>query len=202
MNGNKSELRKHLRKVRRGLTQEQQASAALNLLTQLKTIEAFQGAQKIAMYLANDGEIDPVEVMKWAWTHGKCCYVPIVVQEQSNSLLFAEVTDQTKYVNNRYNIPEPVVDKALMITAAQLDLVLLPLVGFDDQGSRIGMGGGFYDTTFEFVRTEKTRAPTLIGIAHEVQHVSRIDAERWDIPLSTVVTDQRAYRTNVVPIHS
>ncbi len=55
------------------------------------------------------------------------------------------------------------------------------------------MGGGFYDTTFEFIRKEEVSRPVLIGIAHELQKVDRIMSESWDIPLERVVTDKSVY---------
>ena len=81
-----------------------------------------------------------------------------------------------------------------MIAPRELDLVLLPLVGFNRSGNRSGMGGGFYDTAFAFKKTRPRRLPRLIGLAHEIQLVENIDAEHWDIPLCAVVTDRRIYR--------
>ena len=199
MTGNKPILRKRLRAARRALNDDQRRQAAAGLLNRLLELAAFREAKHIAMYLTNDGEIDPCDVMQWAWEQGKRCYLPIVIQTNLNSLLFAPVTRSTQYVENRYGISEPVVEEHELIGGSELDLVLLPLVGFDNQGNRIGMGGGFYDTTFEFVREQAVSKPTMIGIAHELQRVDAIDAERWDIPLSTIVTDKGIYRANFSP---
>ena len=192
--GNKTGLRKQIRQARRRLTPTQQKAAAGDLLTQLKTVPEFHAAKRTGMYIANDGEIDLGDTMKWCWEQARRCYVPMIRQHNPGILLFAEVTENTCFVPNRFNIPEPCVTKDEMVSAEQLDLVLLPLVGFDMQGNRIGMGGGFYDTTFEFVTSAGDAGPTLIGIAHELQQVLSIDAESWDVPLSMVVTDSRTYR--------
>ena len=198
--GNKASLRKALRQARRSLSIEQQQQAAKGLLAQLQSLPAFPNYNKVALYLANDGEIDPREVMDWLQNNGKQSYVPMVQQQDGrNWLMFAEVKADTEFVNNHFGIAEPKVDVSEWISAAELDLVLLPLVGFDGRGNRIGMGGGFYDTTFEFVKDASAAdplapLPTLVGIAHEVQKVDTIDAESWDIPLSVVVTDQNLYR--------
>ncbi len=194
----KVELRKTIRDRRRSLSPEQQASAAQELLARLQTVPAFLAATKIALYLVNDGEIDPIEVMQWCWTHSKQAYVPIVVKEGKNILLFAPVNEQTKYVENRFGIREPLIEPEQTITAQGLDLVLMPLVAFDQKGNRLGMGGGFYDTTFAFLKkiSTKNRAierPQLIGIAHEIQKVDDIVVEQWDIPLTTVVTNKCVY---------
>ena len=94
-----------------------------------------------------------------------------------------------------FNLGRPVVESDQLRQGSELDLVLLPLVAFDQHGSRVGMGVGFYDTTFEFVREQKAPAPVLVGIAHEIQKVDTIESESWDVPLATVVTDQGVYHS-------
>ena len=192
---NKVILRKEMRERRRSLADHERCAAAKGLLANLASIGVLDAARCIALYLVNDGEIDPIEVMHWCWANQRLVYVPIVVQEKKNTLVFAPVSGNTEFRENRYGIPEPVVDTDQVIGPEDLDLVLLPLVAFDSMGNRLGMGGGFYDTTFEFVRGATGGVPTLVGIAHELQRVERIDSESWDIPLATVVTDQGIYRS-------
>lgn len=75
-----------------------------------------------------------------------------------------------------------------------LDLVLLPLVGFDDAGGRLGMGGGFYDRSLAYLaRRQNWRKPTLLGLAHECQKVDRLAQASWDVPLAGTVTDKQWY---------
>lgn len=199
--GGKSGLRKRLRLRRNALDRAHQERAAGNLAAQIKVLPAFRQSERIALYLANDGEIDPAGVLAWSLAHGKRCYAPIIVDAggnaRKNTLLFAEITTHTSFQNNRFGIAEPAVPFDQLLSARELDLVLLPLVGFDRRGNRIGMGGGFYDTTFAFKKTSSsnfTGLPRLVGLAHEIQRVENIDAERWDIPISAVVTDRRIYR--------
>jgi len=193
--GNKTELRKQLRRLRSSLNVQQQQLASKNLLTQLITLAEFTDAEKIAMYLAHDGEIDLAEIIRWSWRNSKHCYVPIVVHQEEKTLVFAEIDEHTEFVRNRFNIPEPVVNEEKTIAANELDLVLLPLVGYDLQGNRIGMGGGFYDITFKFIKSMPNGRPKLMGMAHERQKIDAISAESWDIPLYMVVTDECIYRT-------
>ena len=191
---NKSTTRKTIRDRRRSLSDEQQDRAAKGLLEQLLTITALQKAQSIAMYLVNDGEIDPVEVMQWCWVNDRSPYVPVIIADNGTTLLFAEIKEDTEFVENRFGIKEPVTAPEKLIAASALDLVLMPLVAFDSLGNRVGMGGGYYDTTFEFISSTAASKPDLIGIAHEIQKVEQIDAESWDIPLSLVVTDSATYQ--------
>ena len=187
---NKSEIRKLIRARRRSLTQTAQNQAARGLLEQLKVLPEFLTAERIAMYIANDGEIDPLNVMQWCWQNKKSCFVPVVFQEFNNSLRFAPVTESTKFHLNKFEIAEPVINESELQDPWQLDLVLMPLVAFDDRGNRVGMGGGFYDTTFEYLKKSLESKPRLVGVAHEIQRVENVEAEHWDIPLSTIVTDQ------------
>jgi 5-formyltetrahydrofolate cyclo-ligase len=158
-------------------------------------LDAFQRAQRIAMYLANDGEIDTREVIDRCYQEDKQAFLPVVQQSEGrNWLLFGALTPETKFEPNSLGIAEPVLDRQSLLPADALDLVLVPLVGFDNRGSRVGMGGGFYDTTFEFLHKNQVNRPRLVGVAHEIQRVERIEVESWDIPLPIVVTDRSIYR--------
>jgi 5-formyltetrahydrofolate cyclo-ligase len=80
------------------------------------------------------------------------------------------------------------------IDARWLDLVLMPLVGFDADGNRLGMGAGFYDRKFAFLRHRRAwRRPLLLGIAFDAQRVERFDAALHDVPLWGVVTERAVY---------
>lgn len=196
-------LRKTLRQQRNALDDAQQAQAARALVAQLTALPVFQSSRAVALYLANDGEIDPSGVMDFCQAHGKRCYVPILPASQKDSaqkdstpktLGFAEITPATRFRDNRFGIAEPICSADECLPGSALDLVLVPLVGFDRWGNRIGMGGGFYDATFAFKKTDPQRPPHLVGLAHELQRVEKIATENWDIPIDAVVTNQHVYR--------
>ena len=95
---------------------------------------------------------------------------------------------------NRFGIAEPRPNRARQRPLWALDLLLLPLVGFDEQGGRLGMGGGFYDRSLAY-RQRRTHllGPRLFGLAHECQKVACLPLASWDIPLHGVITAQRRY---------
>ncbi len=188
----KSRLRKEMRNKRRTVGAARQSVASAGLLDRLLSLVSFHSARIIAMYMANDGEIDPARAMQWCRENAKIPTVPIV-RGDSGTLVFAEITEHARFRENRFGIREPVITESRIFTARQLDLVLLPLVAFDRSGNRLGMGGGFYDRTFGFLANADAARPELVGVAHEMQKVNRIDAESWDIPLATVVTDKQVY---------
>jgi 5-formyltetrahydrofolate cyclo-ligase len=193
--GDKKRLRRELRDARRSLDDATQSRAAKGLLQQLLTLNSFHDARRIALYLANDGEIDPGEVTNWCQQQGREVYLPLVQRSEGrNWLLFGRLSRDTRFEPNNLGIPEPVLAPSDLLPADELDLVLVPLVGFDERGNRLGMGGGFYDTTFEFLERQQSERPRLVGVAHEIQRVDRIDTESWDIPLPVVVTDCRVLR--------
>lgn len=191
----KSTLRAQLRRRRRALDAAQQAQAARDLAAQLQQLPAFARARRIAFYLANDGEIDPAAALAAALERGAQCYAPVIA-DGDKILRFAEITARAEFRAGRFGIAEPVAAERDLLDAAALDLALLPLVGFDRRGNRIGMGGGFYDATFAAIAgagATTGRGPLLVGLAHEIQRIDAIDTEAWDIPLTAVVTDRRIH---------
>ncbi|WP_299182160.1 5-formyltetrahydrofolate cyclo-ligase [uncultured Neptuniibacter sp.] len=190
----RTHLRQQIRTLRRSLTPEQQQDAASALLRNLRCRQDFRRAKHIAMYLPNDGEIDPVPLIKLCWRLGKQVYLPVLHPVLHNRLWFVPYTPQTPMVRNIYGIKEPKLIPAKRRAAWSLQLVLLPLVAFDPLGNRMGMGGGYYDRTFSFKnQPHGLRGPDLIGLAHEIQKVEKLPVEGWDIPLSSIVTDSQSY---------
>ena len=187
-------LRKQLRARRLALTPEQQAHAAQALLRKLMSLPLFMRSQHVALYWAMDGEIDLTPVAEQCWKMGKHCYLPVLHPNQARQLWFVRYTPDTALKLNRFKIPEPNHRIAQKLPAHLLDMVLLPLVGFDANGARLGMGGGFYDATFAFkqkpaAQTKPTGKPWLFGVAHACQQVDELTTAAWDIPLQGVVTD-------------
>ena len=192
----KQNLRKEMRQKRRNLDEQQQDRAAADLLKNLLKVQSFTQAKRISMYFPNDGEIDPTLVMLSALSMSKRCYYPIIFPQRKPKLYFAPVTPGCRLKPDRMGILSPVVPPSMWLKPAQLDLVLLPLVSFDASGSRIGMGGGFYDASFAFLSSRKHwQRPKLIGIAHEIQKTEKITTDHWDVPLQVIVTDKGIYKT-------
>lgn len=190
----KNSLRKTLRQQRRNLTRQQQQAASIGLCRQLAQLPVFVNSQRIAAYIPNDGEINPQPLLELAWRLRKRVYLPVLHPFQKGHLLFMEYQPHQPLALNRFGIPEPLCDHHSRCPAWTLDLVLTPLVGFDEQGNRMGMGGGFYDRTFAFMQTGRApRRPRMVGVAHECQKVGELPCERWDIGMDFIVTDRQIY---------
>ncbi|WP_260957296.1 5-formyltetrahydrofolate cyclo-ligase [Pseudomonas citri] len=188
------QLRRLLRQARRALTPAQQRDAARGLYRQLAQHPLFRRARHIALYLPNDGEIDPRLLLRAAQRRGKATYLPVLSPWPQTKMVFQRIHPGEKMQPNRFRIPEPRKNIARQRKAWALDLVLLPLVGFDDVGGRLGMGGGFYDRSLAYLaRRKQWCKPTLLGLAHECQKVERLAQASWDVPLQGTVSDRQWY---------
>ena len=188
------QLRRMLRKARRALTPSQQRQAARGLYKQLAQQPLFRRAKHISLYLPTDGEIDPRLLLRAAQRRGKATYLPVLSAWPRTKMVFQRIRPGETLKPNRFRILEPRANIARQRKVWALDLVLLPLVGFDDVGGRLGMGGGFYDRSLAYMARRQTwRKPTLLGLAHECQKVERLAQASWDVPLHGTVTDRAWY---------
>ncbi len=192
MKDERTYLRRQLRQSRRALTPRQQREASQRLLRQLAQHPLYRRSKHIAFYLANDGEINPDLLMQHARRLGKQCYLPVLSEWPANRMHFQRLVPDTHWITNRFGIREPMHDRKLQAKPWRLDLILMPLVGFDQNGNRLGMGGGFYDRTFAFRRQRlHWPGPRLLGLAHDCQKVDQLPTAAWDIPLDGIVSDQQ-----------
>lgn len=187
-------LRRKLRQARRQLTPAQQRVAASRLYRQLAQHPVFRRARHIALYLPNDGEIDPGLLLRAAQRRGKATYLPVLNPWPRTRMVFQRIKPGERLRRNRFDIFEPVIRSARQRRVWALDLLLMPLVGFDGKGGRLGMGGGFYDRSLAYrAMRKKSHKPTLLGLAHECQRVDQLPLESWDVPIQGTVTDQGWY---------
>ena len=185
------ELRQHYRKLRTDLDAVRLEQAAQKLAERVVALTEYQQADRLAAYCAVNGEIGLNPVIEDALARGKEIYLPNLDQQ---ALRFSPYFHDQKMRINKFRVPEPDVSDSEMLSPDELDLVLAPLVVFDSNRNRIGMGGGFYDRSFAFRKSSEQSKPVLIGVAHEMQKVERIVPEEWDVRLDMIVTDQAIYQ--------
>jgi 5-formyltetrahydrofolate cyclo-ligase len=185
-------LRRSLRQRRRDLSPLQQICAARRLCRHIVSSSVYRQARHLALYQAADGEIDPRQVLRHAHRHGKHCYLPVLHPLRSARMLFVRYRPGARLRRNRWGIAEPRLGTQRLRPAYRLDLVLVPLVGFDWQGNRIGMGKGYYDRCFAFRRKHHGMRPALLGLAHDCQAVAEgIKPSTWDITMDALATPER-----------
>ncbi|ATG58972.1 MULTISPECIES: 5-formyltetrahydrofolate cyclo-ligase [Pseudoalteromonas] len=196
MSDSRAQIRKSIRELRNNLSNEQQnlasQSLSMNFIQYLKTEKTAKN-QHIAIYLSNDGELDTSLLIKELWNLNHVTYLPVIHPFNGATLLFQRYEKNSPMKANRYGIFEPKLNCSQICPLSELDYLLMPLVAFDNQGNRLGMGGGFYDRTLARLHDENWQKPRLIGLAHECQKVDVLPIESWDVPLKTIITPNKNY---------
>ena len=178
------ELRRRLRDQRRTLAPAARIAAAEGFAAQLFALPSLPTRGYVAGYWASDGEIG-LHVMQMRLPAGLVYCLPLL---HGDALRFAPWRAGDPLVTNRYGIPEPDVEPSSALDARDMAVVVTPLVGFDARGHRLGMGGGWYDRTFAFRRTQAA-PPLLVGAAFALQQVDALEAAEWDVPLDAICTE-------------
>lgn len=185
----RKQLRAELRARRAALTAAQRISASQALLAQLERIPEFLTDRRIGGYWAIAGELPLAAVMAGLRARNQVYCLPVIGAE--GQLTFAAWAPGMPVAMNRFGIPEPAGPHIERIDPEQLDVVLLPLLGFDRVGQRLGFGGGYYDRSFAFLqgRTGVAR-PVLVGVGYAIQEVPKIEAMPWDVHLDYIATER------------
>ena len=182
----KRELREFGRQTRHDLPDELHAHYSLNICNRFLHSGLFFRAENIACYLSSANEVDTSLVFERAWRAKKRVFVPVV--ENHCKMRFVRITRNTRLERNQFGIWEPVFGAD--ISPRKLDVVLTPLVAFDEKMNRIGMGGGYFDRCFSFLQSNRQWfRPKLVGLAFECQKVEKIGTNPWDIRLYRVFTE-------------
>ena len=188
------DIRAEVYSRRAALSEHAQKGAAAQLFRQIDESGLLEDHQRIAFYWPSRGEISASLLLEHAVKLGKDCYIPVLEHSGDNWLHFAPFHSNAELQTNRYGIPEPLHSHEQLLPAEQLDLVFVPLVTFDDKGNRMGMGKGYYDRTFEFLRAPRAaRGPLLVGLAHQFQHIPELNPQPWDVPLAMAYTEKTHY---------
>jgi 5-formyltetrahydrofolate cyclo-ligase len=176
---------------RNQLDPETVAALSVEITGLLWRIPVLARAKRIACYFPIGGEVDCQFATRTAWNRGREVFLPVL---RGPELIFTRYRPDTELLRNRYGIPEPRSVAENFFRPQEIDVVLTPLVAFDENGNRIGMGAGFYDRSFRFMRHRISwTRPHLVGLAYDFQKVPQLKACSWDIPLQTVVTEKKIY---------
>jgi 5-formyltetrahydrofolate cyclo-ligase len=186
-------LRAELRQRRRAIPAQARIAAAERLAGQLLALPILPPARDGAGYRAKGGQMaqDAVQLrlpraLRWC--------LPVLTDD---GLRFARWKPGEPLAPNRFGIPEPAVAADALLEPSAMALVLVPLVGFDARGRRLGMGGGWYDRAFAYRNDaaggHPRRPPWLVGTAFASQQVGALEAEPWDVALDAVCTERDTF---------
>ena len=180
------EIRRAIRNKRRALSLDQQNKNSQAICAYLQTQHWFLNAKRVGLYLANDGEIDLTPIINQCRNLNIALSLPVIHSTQPN-MHFADWHNGQSLESNRFGIAEPKQGKTMPLS--EHSLILVPLVAFDKEANRIGMGGGYYDRLFQTNETSLTKGPLLVGVAYKFQQLDSIRAQDWDKPLDGIITE-------------
>lgn len=185
MTQDRATLRRELRQRRRELPAATRIAAAEALAQRILALPFLPREGYVAGYWAMDGEIG-LHVLQLRLPPELVWCLPVL---HGDVLRFAPWRAGDPLVTNRYGIPEPDVEPSSALAAADMALVVMPLVGFDARGQRLGMGGGWYDRSFAF-RYDCAAPPWLVGAGFAVQQVPMLETAGWDVAPDAICTEE------------
>ncbi len=185
------DARRRLRKLRASLGRAERTAAERAIIGFLEGLRLFRRGARVALYMPMRGEVDLRPAVEAAWRNGSTVYMPKIVDRRHARMTFLPWTPDQPRRRNVYGIEEPALDTG-RLEARELDTVVMPVVGFDREGNRLGMGAGYYDRAMRR-RLDPTRAwrrPRLVGVAFSCQELPAIAASPWDVPMDLIVTER------------
>jgi 5-formyltetrahydrofolate cyclo-ligase len=183
----KAILRKQMRAQRRSLSAADHGRRSRLAAKAVAGLPMFTAGKRVALYLPFDRETDTAAMIAAARRRGLRIFVPVVVDRRHSRIRFYPLDGKTRRGVFGIAVPKRVAHP----TASRwLNLIVVPLVGVDAAGRRLGMGGGFYDRALEFRRLRRHwSGPHLVGLAFDCQRTESNFAEPWDVSLDSLATE-------------
>ncbi|MBW7569809.1 MAG: 5-formyltetrahydrofolate cyclo-ligase [Succinivibrio sp.] len=181
-------LRQEILAKRRQLTAKESAQAGLSILKTIMQMNVFKRTVNVASYISLSGELCTQDMNEYFMTRHHLC-LPYMVTGQKGKMDFYSFKKGDELVENRFHILEPKNQPENLVLEDKIDVIVVPLVAFDNKGNRMGMGGGYYDRMLKKVRKDCL----VIGVAYEFQQVDELLVEEWDMPMDIVITEKNCY---------
>lgn len=181
-------LRQEILAIRRQLTAKESAQAGLSILKTIMQMNVFKRTVNVASYISLSGELCTQDMNEYFMTRHHLC-LPYMVTGQKGKMDFYSFKKGDELVENRFHILEPKNQPENLVLEDKIDVIVVPLVAFDNKGNRMGMGGGYYDRMLKKVRKDCL----VIGVAYEFQQVDELLVEEWDMPMDIVITEKNCY---------
>lgn len=183
-------IRRQKRRQRNQLSNTQQAIHQQAVIKTILRSQLLHRYHHFGIYLHNDAELHTDQLIDLLWQFNKQVYLPILHPRKQKRLFFSSYSQHTVLIENRFGILQPPLNTRHR-QLFSIDVIFMPLVAFDSTGTRLGMGGGFYDRSLSRRKLlAKNTRPLLIGLAHALQFHPQLRRQPWDIPLDAVITEQ------------
>jgi 5-formyltetrahydrofolate cyclo-ligase len=187
----RGDLRRQLRARRRAITGKAREQAGRRLARLIDNARLLRPGRRIGLYLSMREEVDTAPLLQLAQRRGCIIALPRIVSKRHSRMRFFVL--EGRITTGAYGMLEPGDGRCMRVR--ELDIVFMPLVGFDAAGNRIGMGKGFYDRSLTHrIRLRHWRRPLLAGLAYDIQQVASLPAAKHDVPLDLIVTDSTLRR--------
>lgn len=188
----RNNARNEIRQKRKALHEDEIAKCSELVRRVVLEHEFLKQNRCIASYHSFSGEIDTVEINKALRLAGHHMALPVIHPEEKGLMDFYSYEKPEDLILNRFKIPEPVVSAENLVQPHNLEVVIVPLVGFNEKGERLGMGGGYYDRMLKKISCECL----TLGLAYDFQLIPEIKSQPWDMPLDEVITPTKHYIFN------
>lgn len=187
-------LRQQLRRERRAIPLARRRAAAVAVARRLARDPLIKPGARIGIYLAMRDELDLHVFIKIAQQRRCQLFVPHVTHLRRRQMRFYRLHPDSRLQVHRWGMPQLRVVRQ-PIASSMLDVVLVPLLGFDARGNRLGMGAGFYDRHFaRLQRSTRWRRPRLMGVAYACQELPALLNQKHDVKLDYLVTERGRMR--------
>ena len=195
----KASLRRYFSDLRRGLTPDERRAAEASICETLFSLPAWRDAPVICGYISVRGELNTDPILRRAAAEGKTVALPVTVTgADEGRMVFRALPngDFSRLTPARFGIPEPNEScPALASSDFARALILIPALAFDENGYRLGYGGGYYDRFLSSLR-EVEIPHTAVGLTYAVCRAEALPRESHDIPVHTIIDERR-----ITPIH-
>ncbi len=183
----KAALRSRLRIARRSLKPKAHAARSKSAAAAVARMTSFKAGACVAVYLPFDGETDTAALLAAARRRGVRLFVPVIADRRHRRLRFHPLSGRTRRGVFGISVPRR---SGPPLGPRWFDLIVVPLVGVDPYGYRLGMGGGFYDRALGFRRLRRTwQGPRLVGFSFDCQRTESWLADPWDVRLDALATE-------------
>jgi 5-formyltetrahydrofolate cyclo-ligase len=181
----KRKLRKELIEKRKNIPKNKVLEKSNKIKKILFEIDEFKQASTILFYVSYDNEVYTHDMIKESKKMGKRVVVPFS-DKANRRLILSELDNWSSLKPGSYGILEPSKDEIKEFSIEKIDLIIVPGVGFDESGRRIGHGKGYYDNLLK-----KLKDSLIIGLAFELQIIDKIPVNKHDIPVKKIITENR-----------
>ena len=154
----------------------------------IKDYQWYKKSKTIASFLSIKSEIPTNGINKFLQESYKILCFPVIDKEKKGRLIFKSFSSKDKLIIGKFGTQEPLDTKECIP-----DIIITPCLAYDEQGYRLGYGGGYYDKTFEYLRSIKHNFVS-VGLAYDDQKIKSVPHDSFDVRLNYVLTEKRLYK--------